>query len=61
MLLLVVMASAAFGTPVLVRELVGHPLRVYEDGQPITKDYRPERVNIVLTPGTDVIMDIWFG
>lgn len=53
--------TAAFSNPVLVRELIGRESRYYEDGSPITKDFRPERVNIVTEKGSSVIKEIWFG
>ncbi|WP_238991720.1 I78 family peptidase inhibitor [Gemmobacter caeruleus] len=28
-----------------------HPLRVYEEGQPVTMDFSPERLNVELSPG----------
>lgn len=52
-------ATSAGANPVLVRELIGHVVRVYEQGDAITKDYRPERVNVVTGAGR--IADIWFG
>lgn len=51
--------SSATQSPVLVRELIGHRLRVYPQGSPITMDYVPDRVNIV-TKGHH-IADIWYG
>ena len=54
-------SSSAYSNPALVRELIGLESRYYEEGSPITKDYRPDRVNIVTERGTNVIMDIWFG
>jgi hypothetical protein len=58
-----VIAAAGLGSaqsqPVLVRELIGRRVRVYEEGSPITEDYRPYRTNIVTKNGT--IADIWFG
>ena len=46
--------------PVLVRELVGRPCRCYEQGDKLTLDYLPDRVNIE-HDGTGRISDIWFG
>jgi hypothetical protein len=51
--------TGAANNPVLVRELIGHPVRVYEKGSMITKDFRPDRVNVVTLDG--LIHDIWFG
>lgn len=48
------------GNPTLIRELIGHPLRVYQTGDAITKDWRPDRVNIE-TDENAVIVDVWFG
>lgn len=46
--------------PTLISEIVGHPLRVYKTGDAITKDFRPDRVNIETdTEGT--IVNVWFG
>jgi hypothetical protein len=46
--------------PVQIQELIGRPLRVYKTGEAITKDRRPNRVNIE-TDDQDVIVSIWFG
>lgn len=51
--------SGADGTPVLIRELVGRPVRCYRLGDPITKDFRPDRVNIVHLDSR--VTDVWFG
>lgn len=52
-------ATSAASHPVLVRELIGTVVRVYQVGDAITKDFRPERTNIVTDEGR--IADIWFG
>ena len=46
--------------PVLIRELIGRPVRCYREGDAVTMDFRPERVNIV-TDAASVIVDIYFG
>ena len=51
--------TSAATIPVLIRDLIGTLVRVYEQGSPITQDFRPERTNIV-TKDQD-IADIWFG
>jgi hypothetical protein len=48
------------GNPVFIRELVGHPLRVFKTGDPLTDDWRPDRCNIE-TNDKKVIVNIWFG
>ncbi|MCL9847309.1 hypothetical protein [Ralstonia solanacearum] len=45
--------------PQSVQQLVGHPLRVYQTGDALTKDWRPDRVNIETKDG--VIVSIWYG
>ena len=47
--------------PVLVRDLIGRPVRVYKKGDPITKDFVKDRVNIVLDKSGQIIVDIWYG
>lgn len=47
-------------TPVLIRELVGHPLRVFKPGDVGTMDYVPKRVNIKVD-ASGFIEDITFG
>jgi hypothetical protein len=42
-----------------VSELVGKPVRIIRDGDPVTDDYRPERVNIVTKDGK--IKAVYFG
>lgn len=52
--------ATSVGThPVLVRELIGRAVRVYEEGSIITKDFVTDRTNIVTKGGR--IVDIWFG
>lgn len=51
--------ASASADPVLVRELIGREVRVYEVGDGLTDDYRRMRVNIELKDGT--ISDIWYG
>lgn len=46
--------------PVTVSDLIGHHARVYETGEALTQDFRPDRVNIELSEDS-VIRDIWFG
>lgn len=52
--------SSVTANPVLVRELIGRPCRPYRQGDALTKDFVPSRVNIELT-ANDVIADIWYG
>ena len=52
--------SQAGAHPVLIRELIGHPVRYYAQGDGLTMDYRPERVNIE-HDDKHVITSIWFG
>ena len=53
--------TSAGYTPVLVRELIGRPVRVYNPGDALTKDLRPERVNIEVSKSGNTILKIWFG
>lgn len=46
--------------PVLVRELIGRPVRLYTTGDALTSDWRPDRVNIEQSKA-GVIVDVWFG
>jgi hypothetical protein len=46
--------------PHAVRDLVGHPLRVYQSGDGLTRDWRPERCNIE-TDKESRIVSVWFG
>ena len=52
--------TSALSTPVLIRELIGRPLRVYRAGDPITGDYQPDRTNIEIDKA-GTILEIWFG
>ena len=52
-------ALSAGSQPVLIRELIGRPVRCYRLGDIITEDYIENRVNIVHVD--NVIVDIWFG
>jgi len=52
--------TSAKANPVLVRELIGRYCRVYTQGDALTKDFIPERVNIELTKD-NFIADIWYG
>ena len=47
-------------TPTLIRELIGRRCRVYNQGDALTMDFVPDRVNIELTE-RNRIADIWFG
>lgn len=51
--------TSATANPVLIRELVGRAVRIYEFGDSVTEDYRPYRTNIVTLDGR--VQDIWFG
>jgi hypothetical protein len=44
-----------------ISSLIGKSLRVYHTGDPLTKDLRPDRANIELSPSTDLIVQVWFG
>jgi hypothetical protein len=46
--------------PTTIKELVGHPLRMYKTGDPLTDDWRPDRANIE-TNDKGVIVQVWFG
>ncbi|MEP3891581.1 MAG: hypothetical protein ABJN69_14065 [Hellea sp.] len=46
--------------PVLIRELVGHSLRVYTVGEALTQDWRPGRFNIGMDKN-GAIAETWFG
>ncbi|MCP1337436.1 hypothetical protein [Futiania mangrovi] len=46
--------------PMLVSELTGRPLRIYTKGEPLSQDYRPERISVELdTDG--LILRLWAG
>lgn len=40
---------------------VGCVLRVYNTGDALTKDYRPDRYNVELSPSAQRIANVWFG
>lgn len=44
-----------------VSSLIGKRVRVYRDGDAITKDHVPDRVNVVLARMDNVIHDIYLG
>jgi hypothetical protein len=44
-----------------ISQLLGMLYRVYFDGDAITKDFRPNRVNLVIEKGGSKIQDVWFG
>lgn len=52
--------NPAGSQPILIRELIGRPLRSYEQGAMLTADFRPERVNIE-HDAAGLITRIWFG
>lgn len=52
--------SLTSAQPQTIAQLVGHSLRVYETGDALTKDWRPERCNIELN-NDRIIVSIWFG
>jgi hypothetical protein len=41
--------------------LLGKPVRVYHTGDPLTKDLRPDRVNLELNKQTERIIRVWWG
>ncbi len=53
-------ATSVGSTPVLVRDLIGRPVRCYAEGTPVTRDFIPMRVNVVHSDDGKVV-DIWFG
>jgi hypothetical protein len=55
-----IIGTLTSGNPTTIKELVGHPLRAYKTGDPLTDDWRPERVNIETDDG-GVIVQVWFG
>jgi hypothetical protein len=55
-----IIGSLTCHNPTTVRELAGHPLRVYKTGDAITKDWRPDRVNIEVDSKSSIVND-WFG
>ncbi|MCS3476080.1 hypothetical protein M2212_002926 [Bradyrhizobium elkanii] len=40
---------------------LGRQLRVYNSGDGLTKDYRPDRYNVELSPSTERIVSVWYG
>ncbi len=52
--------SLTASNPQTVQQLVGHPLRVYKTGDPLTLDWLPERCNIE-TSEERKIVKVWFG
>lgn len=46
--------------PHTVQELIGHPLRAYQTGDGLTKDWRPERCNIEYDAQSRIV-SVWFG
>jgi hypothetical protein len=44
-----------------IGSLIGPRVRVYREGEPITEDYRPDRVNIVLARSRSQIVSIYRG
>ncbi len=46
--------------PILIRELPGHHLRVYQTGDALTKDHRSDRCNIELSQDHRIVQ-VWFG
>ena len=53
--------SSVRSAPALIRELIGRPCRCYHEGDVLTQDYQPKRVNIEMARDSNVIQDIWFG
>lgn len=47
------------GAPCCIEDLYGRLCRVYNVGDPLTEDYRPERFNVGLV--NDRIKELWFG
>lgn len=52
--------SSLAGLPVLIRELIGRPGRSYRQGDVLTDDHRPDRVNVEHDEDGR-IADVWFG
>jgi len=46
--------------PDRIADLIGHTVRVYRTGDPITKDYRRDRVNFETDPSSHRIVRYWF-
>jgi hypothetical protein len=55
-----IIGSLTCHNPTTVKELAGHPLRVYKTGDALTKDWRPDRVNIEID-SKGIIVSVWFG
>jgi hypothetical protein len=51
--------TQAGSSPTQITDLIGRKCRVYNEGDMITMDYVPQRVNVVLDRGR--ISRIWFG
>lgn len=45
----------------LAKELIGKSVRVYHEGDAITKDFREDRFNVVLSKEKDTIVSVYFG
>ena len=52
--------SLTASNPQFVQELVGHPLRAYKTGDPLTMDWRPDRCNIEISDQRRIVK-VWFG
>ncbi|MCP5239095.1 MAG: hypothetical protein H6949_04660 [Zoogloeaceae bacterium] len=55
-----IISAFTSGNPIMIKELTGHPLRVYKTGDVITKDWRPDRVNFEIN-NKGIIVNVWFG
>jgi len=54
--------SVMSSRPQFIRELPGCEVRIYQDGDALTKDFRPSRCNIETSgPHTGTIKSVWFG
>jgi len=53
-------AHSAGVLPILLREIIGHPGRCYRQGDALSRDYVPERVNIEHDEHGR-ISDVWLG
>ena len=47
-------------TPLLIRKLIGRPIRCYQQGDELSKEFIPNRVNVEHDKDQR-ITDIWFG
>lgn len=47
--------------PQLEKALVGRYVRCYFTGEPLTIDYRRDRINIEITPATQRVISVWPG